>query len=61
MVEREVVTVPCERVAIDIPLKKTTTAIIIRELTLMFSRNGFPGVIISDNGPLFLSKPFKIF
>ena len=87
MVEREVITIPSERVCIDIvgplpkarggceylltaidvatrwpeavALRKTTAAIIVRHLTDMFSRNGFPGVVVSDNRPQFLSKTFK--
>ena len=79
MQAREIVTVPSERVAIDIIgpfpvskggfrflltyldlanrwqeailLRKTTTKIVIEQLTLMFSRCGFPMTIISDNGP----------
>ena len=89
MVEREVITIPSERVCVDIvgplpkarggyeylltaidvatrwpeavALKKTTAAIIVRHLKDMFSRNGFPGVVVSDNGPQFLSKIFKSF
>jgi len=89
MMQREVITVPSERVAIDlvgplpkargvfeymltcidlatrwpeaVAVKKTTAAIVVKNLVEMFSRNGFPGVIISDNGPQFLSKAFKSF
>ena len=87
MQSREIVTVPSERVAIDlvgpfpvakggfrylltyldmatrwpeaIPLKKTTTRIIIDQLTLIFSRCGFPTSLISDNGPQFVAKTFE--
>ena len=86
MQEREIVTVPSERVAIDIvgpfpvakggfkylltyldmatrwpeaiPLKKTTTRIIIDQLTLIFSRCGFPTSLVSDNGPQFVARTF---
>ena len=89
MVEREVVTVPSERVCIDlvgplpkargsfefllmtivvatrwpeaVPLRKATAPIIVRHLVDILSRNGFPGVIVSDNGPKFMSKVFATF
>ena len=88
MVEREVITVPSERVAIDlvgplpkarggceyiltcmdvatrwpeaVALNKITALVIVKHLTAFFSRNGFPGVIVSD-GPQFLSKTFETF
>ena len=44
-----------------IPLKKTTTRIIIEQLNLIFSRNGFPSTTVSDNGPQFGSDSFKRF
>ena len=86
---REVVTVPSERVEIDIvgpfpvvkggftylltylnmatrwpeaiPLRKTKTKIVIDQLTLIFSRNGFPATLISNNGPQFVSNTFEKF
>ena len=89
MQEREVVSVPSERVCIDlvgpfpkakggfeylltyvdaatrwpeaIPLRKTTSGIIISQLKSIFSRNGFPTTLISDNGPQFCSHQFKSF
>ena len=89
MVEREVVTIPSERVCIDlvgplpkakggcqyiltcmdvatrwpeaVALNRTTAPVIVKHLTEMFSRNGFPGVVVSDNGPQFVSKTFKAF
>ena len=89
MVEREVVTIPSERVCIDlvgplpkakggcqyiltcmdiattwpeaVALNRTTAPVIVKHLTAMFSRNGFPGVVVSDNGPQFVSKTFKAF
>ena len=44
-----------------IPLKKTTTRIIIDQLLLIFSRNRSPSTFISDNGPQFESDAFKKF
>jgi len=89
IVEREIVTIPYERIAIDlvgplpkargefefilkcvdlatrwpeaVALKKTTARIVIRELLEMFSRNGFPGTIVSDNGLQFMGKEFDSF
>ena len=89
MQEREIVTLPSERVCVDIVgpfpvakggfrflltcvdvatrwpetilLKKTTTKIVIDQLTLMFSRNGFPSTLVSDNGHQFTANSFKRF
>ena len=89
MQAREIVTIPSERMPIDlvgpfpvakggfrylltyldiatwwpeaIPLKNTTTRIIIAQLTLVFSCNGFPTTIILDNGPQFVAKSFQNF
>ena len=89
MQEREVVTVPSERVCVDlvgpfpkakggfqflltyvdmatrwpeaIPVRKTTTKIIIDQLKAIFCRNGFPTTIVSDNGPQFVSAQFAKF
>jgi len=83
---REVVTVPFERVAIDIvgpfpnakggfkylltmidlatrwpeaiPLKVTTSRVVINNLTNVFTRCGFPKAVVSDNGPQFIGKTF---
>ena len=44
-----------------IPLKSTTAKVIVSKLTKMFSRNGFPGVLVSDNGPKLISRTFKEF
>ena len=44
-----------------IPFRKATTPIIVKHLVEIFTRNGFPGVIVSDNGPQFLSEVFKKF
>ena len=87
MQERELVTVPLERVAVDVvgpfpiakggfrylltcidlatrwpkavPLRTTTTRIVIQQLTNMFSRLGFPMTVVSDNGPQFVAKSFQ--
>ena len=89
MQEREVVTIPSERVCIDlvvpfptakegyqflltyidmatrwlevIPLRKTTTRIVIDQLKYIFSRNGFPTTNVSDKGPQFTGKMFGKF
>ena len=89
MVEREVITIPSERVCIDLvgPLPKArggceyiltcmdvatrwpeavalnniTASVIVKHLTEFFSRNGLPGVVVSDNRPQFLSRTFKAF
>ena len=86
MQEREVVTIPFERVAIDlvgpfptarggfkylltcidmatrwpeaIPLRRTTTRIVLEQLTNIFSRCGFPATIVTDNGPQFVATSF---
>ena len=42
-----------------IPLRKTTTKIIIEQLLLIFSRNGFSTTLVSNNGPQFVSESFK--
>ena len=43
-----------------IPLWKTTTRIVIEQLKTIFSRNEFPTMIVSDNGPQFTSDLFQI-
>ena len=42
-----------------IPIRSTTTKTIINCLTDVFTRNGFPERITSDNGPQFTSKQFE--
>ena len=84
MQEREVLTVPFERVCIDIvgplpkasrgynyiltcvdiasrwpeavPLTSITSKAVITQLTDIFARNGFPRVLVNDNGTQFTSK-----
>ena len=84
MQECEVVSVPSERVCVDIvgpfptarggfrflltyidmatrcpeaiPLKKATARILVEQLTLIFSQNGFPSTLVSDNGPQFMGE-----
>jgi len=41
-----------------IPMRKTTTKIIIDQLKAIFCRNGFPITIVSYNGPRFVSTQF---
>ena len=89
MQECEVVSVPSERVCVDIvgpfptakggfrflltyidmatrwpeaiPPRKTTTRVLIEQLTLIFSRNGLLSMLISDNGPQFTGELFSKF
>ena len=42
-----------------VPLRKTTSRIVIDQLTNIFSRCGFPTTIVSDNGPQFVGKTFQ--
>jgi hypothetical protein len=44
-----------------IPLPDKTTHSVITGCKSVFSRSGFPDVVISDNGPCFSSKMFKDF
>ena len=44
-----------------VPLRKTTTAIIIQRLTKIFAHNGFPMSLVFDNGPQFVSSTFTKF
>ena len=41
-----------------IPVRSTTSRMIIRSLTETFSRTGFPEKLTTDNGPQFVSKEF---
>jgi len=41
-----------------VPLKTTTSKVIINHLINMFCRCGFPAAIISNNGPQFVGKTF---
>ena len=41
--------------------RKATTAIVVSRLTEIFTHNGFPGVIITDNAIQFVSKSFESF
>ena len=89
MMEREVVTVPSERVCVDvvgpfprskkgytylltcidvasrwpeaIPVRSTTSTIVIQHLTDIFARNGFPRILVFDNGTQFVSAIFREF
>ena len=42
-----------------IPIRKATTGIITSKLTDIFSREGFPGVVVTNNGAQFTSKQFE--
>jgi len=42
-----------------VPLRTTTAQVIITSLTNIFSRNGFPKVVVSDNGPQFVGRKFS--
>ena len=44
-----------------IPLRKTTSTIIITQLKSIFARNGFPTTLVSDNVPQFCSQQFGRF
>ena len=87
MQEQELVTIPSERVAVDlvgpfptakggfkylltcidlatrwpeaVPLRCTTTRIVIQQLINVFSRIGFPATLVTDNGPQFVAKKFQ--
>ena len=89
MVPREVLTLPYERVCIDIigplprskkgftfnltyidvasrwpeakPLHTVTSSAVLGALTSIFSRNGFPRVLTSDNTPQFVGKAMTDF
>ena len=89
MITREIVTVPFERVSIDIvgpqpksrggfqylftyidnasrwpeaePLRSITTKSVMKALETICLRNGFPRIVVSDNGTQFCSNEFKKF
>jgi len=42
-----------------VPIRTTTSKAIINQLTTMFTHNGFPKAIVSDNGPQFVGKTFS--
>ena len=44
-----------------VPLRKTTTRVVIDQLRAIFCRNGFPTTIATDNGPQFTSALFEKF
>ena len=89
MVKRELVTVPFERVSVDLvgplpkskggfqylftyidntsrwpeaePLRNITAKTVVRAFQNICLRNGFPRVVVSDNGTQFCSREFKNF
>jgi transposase InsO family protein len=42
-------------------LKNTTAATVIKFMKIQFSRRGIPDVLVSDNGPQFVSKELAEF
>jgi transposase InsO family protein len=43
------------------PLKDTTSATLVKFLKVQFSRHGIPDVLVSDNGPQYVSNEFAEF
>ena len=43
------------------PIRSTTAESVIEHLTRIFVRTGFPGTIVTDNGPQFVTKEFQRF
>ena len=44
-----------------IQLKKASTQTVVNALNTIFSRNGYPRVMVADNGSQFTSKVFSFF
>jgi transposase InsO family protein len=42
-------------------LENTTTSSVLNHLKSMFSRHGYPQTLVSDNGPQYSSKEFKLY
>ena len=49
------------RYPIAVPLKSTTTEIIIKEMEPVFTMLGYPEKLVLDNGPQFTSNDFEIY
>ena len=46
-------------VLVDHPLKETTSSVIIKFMKQQFSRHGIPDVLVTDNGPQYVSKEWE--
>ena len=44
-----------------VPIRSTIAKSVIEHLTRIFARTGFPGTIVTDNGPQFVAKEFQKF
>ena len=44
-----------------VPLRNSTTLAIMTALTSIFTRNGFPRVVVADNGSHYVGKKFVSF
>lgn len=44
-----------------IPTKRATAAVVIRNLSCIFNTHGYPGQVVSDNGPAFRSEKYSNF
>ena len=44
-----------------VPIRSTTAESVLEHLTRIFAKTGFPGTIVTDNGPQFVAKEFRDF